>query len=609
MMNTMLSYLARLYRLAFLAILSPFAVAATPAPPDISLINMTMLINVDDFATHHFTTDVDWIYEPRIICASVSPTDRDPIPIKVEVSVIPDNPNIKIQTEEGTCGETSTFTMEKMLFTGDESYTFKIRYKSFAGSPVPPPQLLIVASNATPKVIPAKVDTGFFNNGAFIGPAKWLHTDGAFHEMTAGVSESMLGSVLFTEHDTTGNGNPQSAITQRFIAPYTGIYRLSFDCQSVKGGVHIYNAQYLSTFTAVNEDSILPAQFTGSCTPQWQTVSHDILLLAGHAFDFRLEFDGVIVGPPWVKLRTDNLSLSYVGPAQDINTGIVTNGEFIGSQGWSSDHWGDVGVALNLGLTQGQLGSMRFKVPQSSIEQTMVPTVTDIYQLQFTCYTLSQRNSVAPKFIISTDGQIEPIVITENCARAPKQVKAKILLVVGKVYKLELIFGRQSAPGMNLIVDDVSLIATHSLVDVETGLIKNGDFIGEHSWTYVGTAFYNSVRGYDDTQLGAAVLNITNDKISQIIEPNFSGVHNLKFSCQGNRARGSWYGYRVVNEINNQMVGSGTGYCEGLGKPWSVYSFSHTLLTGNTYRVEFYAAPNTAYAIDNVAINPSPLEN
>lgn len=581
-------------------------------PPDIIDLNPGQVLILPPIGSTEeltFSPQETWVYEPRITCSSAAPDHV----IHVTVEIIPQNPLIQSTKEEGECAQLTSFTMDKHLLLSSEQYTFKITYEYYEGLPEIPPFLVVQSVLMVPKVEPASWDGGLIDNGNFIGPNLWELNNGALHEMIEGPSEAATGTLVFTDASTSDSS--ASSIKQSFHVAVTGLYRLTFSCQTVTQFI-AYRGKYKISLTSTNDPVIAPAVFEGDCSRDWETRTHDILLLANRSYDFNWIYR--IAGHLMLakEMRIDNLEIQHVGPPEMEDDGILTNGGFVDYHYW--DLSPSTFFNMHRGFANTQLGALLFTDPESTdnqitsaIRQQVLPAGTDIYKFNVSCLTLSGISSrkTELKYIVRTLGDplARPAVMKGTCYNQWTELSFNHLLVGGKMYEIELVYAMPSVAGLKVLIDNVSLTTTMRLDNPETGLVMNGGFVGEAGWQFSPQAYYVLNSGFNTAQLGAAEIRSAQHQVSQVIVPNVTDTYSVRFACKntsGFSGTNVTLEYRVAQAGDSRatpIVHSFTCTTE-----WKIISLEHSLSGGLPYQVSLkYIWTSRAGAtllIDNLSI-------
>lgn len=240
--------------------------------------------------------------------------------------------------------------------------------------------IILVAVFSLPLISFAQGNPELIENGEFTSGLSGWDTTGSniVHDPTGG---NPGGKVVF---NTTG-----AIITQTDIAiteSTAGIYRLSFDCLS-SSDIYWARVNYalISSNPLVSPTNIPISCPKNSANPTWGNVNLDFLLLPSETYtvSFRYSAKG---GGSSTKLYLDNVSLVKQDDVDAVETGIVTNGDFIGPSSWEYSSF--VGYYMHRGFNGTQLGGVFFSSKGAVITQTnitipeMSPTV---YDLSFAC--------------------------------------------------------------------------------------------------------------------------------------------------------------------------------------------------------------------------------
>ncbi|MEM9777086.1 MAG: hypothetical protein AAF902_21080 [Chloroflexota bacterium] len=344
------------------------------------------------------------------------------------------------------------------------------------------------------------IDTGYIVNGDFIGQQGW---DGwQTNELSGALFEPIMYSGNYFWEDIFDNVAPGSVflpvgekISQQdqIQLPFDGKYTLSFSCVESNAEVEV-------------QVRMGPEEFTTICKGKIDT---KLELPAGfHSFEI-MNTAVVQPGDFYDKLAfLDDVALKPVN--------LIKNGDFTDNLA----DWSD------LGNTPVLIDSGSAYLDDSELEQNnIIIPAHGMYELSFKCTAEHQYSSLIYILYNETDKVGTPL---NQPACGTETLVSEILSLVPGTYYIYLI-------GQEIFLDDVALRESAAYVDLDTGLIKNGDFIGTEGWQIESDRSLIFISDDGATSNGAAIDSITQKDI--VIEQ--AGTYTLTFYCHGNESKNS----------------------------------------------------------------------
>lgn len=351
------------------------------------------------------------------------------------------------------------------------------------------------------------IDTGLVENGDFFdGLDSWIST---------GTTPAIIDAE--TQSAYIGDGVLEQSIT----IEDEGLYQFTFTCQE---GTQPSTEPKL-IYIIYDSQTGSGTDLTPTSCAENNTFTHRLALLAG---EHELIF---IAKDVWL----DDISLTPINDYTDIDTGLIQNGDFIGLAGWEIPTAGfDEHESYLSTDGASEVGALRDLAVQSNID-----IATDgIYALSMFCglpegSEPEETNTAIVFFTKSSDANFgtSKQIPCEN-----QNVVVRLALSAG-LYDLTLLLTSASRPSEHWL-DDVSLFQEAEFNDINTGLIPNGDFIGDAGWDFLGWGSEENARYYDPlvgaSEIGSALL--TNELLMAVspidVGDTPSGIYELAAYCE-----------------------------------------------------------------------------
>ncbi|MCP4423777.1 MAG: hypothetical protein GY803_04725, partial [Chloroflexi bacterium] len=248
-------------------------------------------------------------------------------------------------------------------------------------------------------------------------------------------------------------------IYQVITPPSTGVYHLEFECKRKSTDVG------MSLTGTVSPSKANVAEWDAVCSDKgnWDLKSGDLLLEANTAYTITFVSNQTTY-------YLDNVSLVKVSDIVDIPTGLITNGDFIGPDGWE---YVDGEAVMHVGANDYITTTGAAGLAGNGIYQVVTPSSTGVYHLEFVCKRKSMDigMSLTGKVTSSKANTAEWSMECDDSGYWNLK-DANLLLEANTAYTVTFFSGQTS-----YYLDNVSLIKIwdETEIDIQTGLITNGD--------------------------------------------------------------------------------------------------------------------------------------
>ena len=390
---------------------------------------------------------------------------------------------------------------------------------------------------------------------------------------------------------------------QEVVPSETGVYQLAYDCKT-------YQQDKRFTFGIESPDPRVAGRnvwqdtngYADCVTTDWQTITRTYVLEASKPYTVTFWRNT----PEEDRVYIDNVSLTLLHSYDkiDVDTGLIENGEFIGPDGWvytGTLHFLHVGqFSTTVGLSQ--------IAHENRLAQQVTPSETGVYQLAFDCKTTATNEERGVFYGLDSP---DPRIIDPNLLKDPEKaascefnwqtITQTYVLEAGKPYTV--IFWRSNTATKLVYIDNVSLTLLHSYdeIDVDTGLIENGEFIGPDGWVYAG-ALHNLAVGAKTETVGVTQLG-RNNRLEQVnILPQNTMTYSLSFDCATVDLLTHSIDYKLTGSDGSSYPPS--GYQDENCSSWDSYSIPVFLQASTTYTLTFRRQSSAVGTVllDNISL-------
>ncbi|VAW41731.1 hypothetical protein MNBD_CHLOROFLEXI01-1055, partial [hydrothermal vent metagenome] len=253
--------------------------------------------------------------------------------------------------------------------------------------------------------------------------------------------------------------------------PEIGVYRLSYNAI---GSHWAYWVKATITIESSDPNTGIASQGTGLLyNGGWVTRTMDLLLVPGETYT--LTFKTTSTGYSNRTTYLDNISLQKYVNAQDIDTGLIKNGEFIDSDNWEYSVGAD--YYMDRGITTTHLGAAFLgngaKITQTN-NITLSGTQPITYQLSLDCVSQSGSYGVQTYHTLESSDPNEGVQQAGiNCNNSPggwQHHESNFILTPGNVYTFSSRFGWSNGNNQGAWLDNISL----------RRFMPFEDYLGEH---------------------------------------------------------------------------------------------------------------------------------
>lgn len=379
------------------------------------------------------------------------------------------------------------------------------------------------------------------SRGANLNEPVNLIENGSFDEDLSGWiwTESIDDQPPVYDSATNGMHMPMSSVFQYDINVIDGgVYDFSFLCAAFDSS---QTAEVIYGLVDARIDTVedpIHISFSGtnlqvvSCGSTAETVSKRVALTNGN---HKLVFYAT-------NLLLDDVQLIQVPDQEDIDTGLIKNGDFFGFEGWGREGQIQSFDSYNGATTQ---GAASISATQNGI---MVETA-GVYELSVFCgydsldtnrnadiiYLLGKQNENGESNYDYVAG------LTETVKCADKMERFKVFLEPGS-HTLFMVANSNNGAVRDYysFLDDISLFEVNDATDIDTGLIENGDFWGRSGWdisdTNVEFIPMNGKSAPGSISVRSALSpDETSGQLSQPLQIPIAGKHRFGFFCELNR--------------------------------------------------------------------------
>ncbi len=389
----------------------------------------------------------------------------------------------------------------------------------------------------------------------------------------------------------------------------TGIYQLSYACQ----GTHWFYNSNVTHELSSSDPNTTPSVVSYACAGHqnnnsWYTKLTNVLLVANETYTLTLKRTNTN------GLRLDNVVLQKIADAQDLDTGVVLNGEFIGSSPWAYSS-GAV-YEMDKGPTALELGDVTFNANGATISQTGISVATPgVYRLTYQCQSGHASYGSSLQFkLLSSDVDTFPVTNGSNttCEKHNNNNSwytktHQLLLVPGDAYILTF---KRNSNNYSTRLDNVALIRIADVEDLDTGIVANGIFVGSSSWAYSDNTKVALDKGRFTTQLGAVSMYPKGESITQT-NIAVTGSEPMTYRLSLNAVGSHWVywinvGYTL--DSSNPLFQTVNGTTGQFTNSWITHTEDLLLLPGIYTLTVKYASdgsggqPDPTLLMDNISL-------